>query len=194
MERLIVSIKNFFTAVSNDYIKQMKIYVLELQQGKFYVGITNKPVRERFEEHQSGNGSAWTRKYRPLGVVQEIFTTDRYHENNVTLKCMEKYGIENVRGGSYSKLILSAIDISSIEQQIRHNNNLCQFCGRKGHFANECFSSALENRSLNIAHRSIHQQIRSYVGACFRCGRRGHYVKDCYASTKVDGKYIGKRQ
>lgn len=194
MQSLIASIKDLFSAVTNGYINSMKVYVLELQQGKFYVGITTKPIRERFEEHRSGNGSAWTRKYTPLSVVQEILTTDRYHENNVTLKCMEKYGIENVCGGSYSKPTLTAAAISSIKQQIRHNNNLCQRCGRKGHYIDRCISSRLENGSLVNVGRSINQQLRSDVGACFRCGRRGHYLKDCYASTKADGKYIGKRR
>ena len=118
----------------------MKIYVLKLQQGKFYVGRTNKPIRERFEEHQDGVGSAWTRKYPPLRVLYEMSTSDRFRENTETLKCMDRYGIENVRGGRYSQMSLSAADIDSITQEIRHSTDRCLRCGRKGHFQNSCYA------------------------------------------------------
>jgi predicted GIY-YIG superfamily endonuclease len=56
----------------------MKIYVLRLKQGKFYIGQTNKAIQERLEEHKSGiNAAAWTRKYPPMSVLYEFTTTDR---------------------------------------------------------------------------------------------------------------------
>jgi hypothetical protein len=113
---------------------------------------------------------------------------------------MEKYGIENVRGGIYSKVVLTAAEISHIEQVIRHNNGLCQRCGRKGHYVNKCFASTHADGSsiLTTGSRSIKPYIsndmdlRSPTGGCLRCGRMGHHIKDCYAFTNVSGKYIGK--
>ena len=125
----------------------MKIYVLKLQQGKFYVGRTNKPIRDRLEEHQSGTGSTWTRKYPPVRVLYEVSTSDRFRENNETLKCMAQYGIENVRGGRYSQMSLSNADRENIEKEIRSSTDQCLRCGRKGHFKSDCYAKTHANGS-----------------------------------------------
>ena len=83
------------------------IYVLKLEGGKFYIGRTNKKAVERFKEHKAGKGSAWTRKYKPIGIDRIDLNGDKFDEDKVTKQYMEKYGIDNVRGGTYCKIILS---------------------------------------------------------------------------------------
>ena len=39
----------------------MFIYILELEEGKYYVGKTEDPTY-RIESHFASNGSAWTKK------------------------------------------------------------------------------------------------------------------------------------
>jgi hypothetical protein len=135
----------------------MRIYVLKLQQGKYYVGRTHKPMKERFEEHQRGTGSAWTRKYPPIRVLYEVPTSDRFRENNESLKCMEQYGIDNVRGGRYSQVTLSNADIKNIEQEIRHSTDRCLRCGRKGHFRNSCYAKThTDGSAIECDGRSSH--------------------------------------
>jgi len=82
------------------------IYVLALENNKFYVGITKETAR-RFAEHLSGKGSAFTRKYKPICIVYKRNTRTNYkvdaekQENRFTIDLMMKYGVDNVRGGEY---------------------------------------------------------------------------------------------
>jgi hypothetical protein len=88
------------------------IYALQLEQGKYYVGKTNNP-EIRLESHFISNGSEWTKKYKPVKVLEVIPNCNDYDEDKYTRIYMDKYGIENVRGGSFVsvKLEKSTIDI-----------------------------------------------------------------------------------
>ena len=41
------------------------IYVLLLEENKYYIGKSNN-IDNRLESHFNGNGSAWTKKYKPI--------------------------------------------------------------------------------------------------------------------------------
>jgi predicted GIY-YIG superfamily endonuclease len=43
------------------------IYILKLDNGKYYVGKSNH-VRQKYSDHISGNGSEWTRLYKPISI------------------------------------------------------------------------------------------------------------------------------
>ena len=79
------------------------IYVLELEEEKYYVGITTN-LNFRWAQHISGDGAKWTRLYKPKRIV-EIHTEncDTAKENEITQRLCEKYGKENVRGGYWTK-------------------------------------------------------------------------------------------
>lgn len=90
-------------------VKFYKLYVLELQNGKYYVGIT-KNVQSRFEEHCNGTGADYTRVYKPIRIV-DIVNTQLANkveaediENLHTIKWMILKGIDNVRGGEFCSL------------------------------------------------------------------------------------------
>ncbi len=53
---------------------------------------------------------------------------------------MEIYGIDKVRGGSYSQIELSKFQIECLEKEISHAQGKCFRCGRFGHFAKNCFA------------------------------------------------------
>ena len=74
-----------------------KIYHLILQNGKHYIGWTNKPLRERVQKHIKGEVD-WTRLHGPIKSVNCGYGT-KQDENELTIKCMFKYGWDNVRGG-----------------------------------------------------------------------------------------------
>jgi len=88
------------------------IYALQLQEGKYYIGKTNKP-QIRLESHFNSHGSEWTKIYKPLKVIELIPNCNDYDEDKYTRIYMDKYGIHNVRGGSFVsvKLEKSTIDI-----------------------------------------------------------------------------------
>lgn len=114
----------------------MSIYILELEQQKYYVGFTHN-IKKRYEKHCQGKGAEWTKKYKPIKILY-CKKGDKSGEEKTTLDTMNKYGYENVRGGSYCKLQLTQQDINYAKHQHKHYNDLCYKCGRKGHYSNSC--------------------------------------------------------
>lgn len=113
------------------------IYVLKLKGEKYYVGKTTNP-KNRIEQHKIGNGSEWTKLYEPENIADTMMQTLEFTELAVTLQYMKKYGIDNVRGASYSTVNLSHLQKTEIERHIRGEYDLCFFCGNNSHFAASC--------------------------------------------------------
>ena len=89
------------------FFQKYTIYVLELKDGKYYVGSTSHK-RQRWRQHWSGTGqgAAWTRRHAPIRVVfQHKRVPALYYlglEAKVTAEWMLKHGVNNVRGASKS--------------------------------------------------------------------------------------------
>jgi GAG-polyprotein viral zinc-finger/Ricin-type beta-trefoil lectin domain/Zinc knuckle len=115
----------------------INIYVLLLEHEKYYIGRTSN-IDSRVSSHIEGTGSEWTKLHKPLTTVETIQNADLFDEDKYTLKYMAKYGIENVRGGSYSQVILPIDVIRNIERQIRNAQDRCFLCGESGHFVKNC--------------------------------------------------------
>ena len=91
------------------------IYILQLENNKYYVGKTNNP-QFRLEQHFNSTGSAWTTKYKPLSVLEMIKDCDEYDEDKYTRKYMDKFGVDNVRGGSFCEEVLPITTFSMLEK------------------------------------------------------------------------------
>lgn len=113
------------------------IYVLKLQKEKYYIGRTNNPYF-RLNSHFKSNASKWTKKYKPLKIIEIIKNCDYYDEDKITMKYMDKYGINNVRGGSFVKVKLKKNELDVLVQMSNGVNDKCFVCGEKGHFSNNC--------------------------------------------------------
>jgi predicted GIY-YIG superfamily endonuclease len=115
------------------------LYVLKLEGGNYYVGKTEN-LDSRIAQHMDGRGSAWTRKYKPISVIEKIINASHFDEDSKTEEYMSKYGIDKVRGGSYMETNLSDEQKAHLQKKIRAATDLCIRCGRDGHFIGSCYA------------------------------------------------------
>jgi hypothetical protein len=113
------------------------IYILKLQENKYYIGKTNNFEKKK-KEHFNGYASLWTKKYKPISVEKIINNTDPFDEDKITLEYMALYGIDNVRGGIYITEKLDENQLYTIKRSIWSANDCCMKCGKLGHFINNC--------------------------------------------------------
>lgn len=115
------------------------IYVLCLEAGNYYIGKSDNVVN-RYQQHCNRNGSAWTRKHKPISLEKTVKSTSPFDEDKVTKEYMSKYGIDKVRGGSYVQVELSEFHIEALKMEIWAAEDLCTQCGRPGHFIKDCYA------------------------------------------------------
>ena len=114
-----------------------KIYVLELERGRYYIG-RSEYEDLRLIQHSRGKGAAWTSKFRPISILEIRQCKSPFEEDMVTKEYMAKYGIDNVRGGSYVKIVLDSIQIDAITRELLSVSDACKSCGMSGHFIDDC--------------------------------------------------------
>lgn len=139
----------------------VNIYVLKLEDERYYVGKTNRTF-QRFNQHATGQGAKWTKKY-PVVDLHAFHPNMRdQDENKVTIQMMQKYGVKNVRGGSWTKVKMTEREVRALESKISVRNNAkkrrqkrgmhCTRCGRSSHNLKTCYArfhadgSVLTNR------------------------------------------------
>lgn len=149
------------------------IYILELEQGKYYIGKTNNP-NIRILDHFENDGSAWTRLYKPIRILSIIENCDDYDEDKYTKIYMDKYGIDNVRGGSFVTIKLDQSTIKHLKLSSMATNDKCFNCGKSGHFVKYCPDK---------------QKFQN----CSRCGRNNHTMEKCYAKKHINGNLINNK-
>ena len=121
-----------------------QVYVLKLEGDRYYVG-KSSDVAKRVKEHATGKGAGYTKLYKPTQVVEVRPMKSEQDENNLTREYMTKYGVNNVRGGSYTQIALAPEVKQVLELEIRGNTDACFACGKTGHFANRCPSKVEED-------------------------------------------------
>lgn len=112
------------------------------------MGRTNRNVQDRFDEHRSGQGSEWTRRFGPLEIDKVLKEQSRFDEDKYVTIYMENFGIDNVRGGSYSNVVLTAMQRETLERELRNAADTCLQCGRSGHFVSVCPTLSVESRGV----------------------------------------------
>jgi predicted GIY-YIG superfamily endonuclease len=173
------------------------IYILKLENDKYYVGKTNN-LELRLKNHFKNNGSLWTKRYKPQEILEIINNCDEFDEDKYTIKMMKKHGIDNVRGGSFCKFILSNDNINTIKQMIIFNSDKCYICEKEDHFGNKCpyRKRKIENeveKNIVAKKRKIddkEEMKEEMKENCIRCYRIGHNINNCYAKKYKNGKYI----
>lgn len=187
------------------------IYVLALQQEKYYIGKTNN-ISFRLDNHFNSNGSEWTKLYKPISVLELIPDCDDYDEDKYVKIYMDKFGIDNVRGGSFSSVILNQETINLLIRMNRGTNDKCFNCGSADHFVKDCKNldttnlvnntdidtTDIDTADINPADIDTTDDINpaddiknNYVLCeipipckCIASYIYNHYVENCYLNTK----------
>ena len=97
----------------------MVVYVLALKDGFYYIG------RFNISQIKNGGGSSWTKLHPPVSVVETIYRDAEYDEefdeDEIVYKYMKKYGVDKVRGGTYSSTLLSDYSIKILNEKLNKN-------------------------------------------------------------------------
>lgn len=204
--------------IDNNIIQNLEksslfLYILSLENGKYYIGKTDD-VNRRFLEHMSNKGSEWTKKYKPVEILEVIDDCDEFDEDKYTFKMMALHGIDNVRGGSFVQINLTKDEITFLQKRLNCATDKCIACGSEDHFIKDCpikkrttakyYCSICKKYNHNtidcykklkyycsICNKNDHNTVDCYKNKpCYRCGRKGHTARECFANTDVNGKKL----
>lgn len=149
------------------------VYTLNLEGGRKYVGMTTN-IKERINQHFSGEGSAWTQKYPPKSVqsikpAKSVESAKRL-ETKTYFKMKDRHGTDMVRGAGHT---------TSIEYDDEDDED--SDSGGDDHQFTVYYGRGIQERSYRNT---------SFSPTCYRCGHEGHYSTTCYAKRHVDGHRI----
>lgn len=147
---------------NNNINKFPQVYVLQLENNKYYVGKSNDKEK-RIQRHINGNGCSWTKKYNPISELEPLTKPQQsFWELWETLELMKKYGVDNVRGSMFTTPYPMLREDKIMAAQLYCElYDLCRKCGEKGHFITNCkntkvadwvhnFGGELESKKTNI--------------------------------------------
>ena len=102
------------------------MFVLQLENRKYYIEKSAKPITSIYD-HYNMEGNEWTKKYKMVRLVKLIPNSDNVDEDEITIKYMKKYGINNVRGGHFKNIILRRSEINYINSCIDDGYKMIKF-------------------------------------------------------------------
>jgi hypothetical protein len=153
------------------------IYILKLENHNYYIGKTNS-LEKRFNEHYEGKGGEYTKKYKMKSIKKIIENVDPKDLDKYVIKYMNKYGVDHVRGGSFSSINLSSEQISVLNKfgvkSIKQSN--IETCSIRDKKCNQTQTQKIKESKRDEIKKVV---IRNANGTCYRCGRDGHYIEQC---------------
>tara|TARA_E500000331_G_scaffold210293_2_gene201548 strand:+ start:8330 stop:8845 length:516 start_codon:yes stop_codon:yes gene_type:complete len=116
------------------------IYILQLENKKFYIGSCPKSkLVKKLRQHRDGKAACpWTRKHHALTCLKAIPQSFEHQVTIETEKAMKRWGIKNVRGGDYQKVLITPYQRRHVMRKLKWENNACWRCGRVGHLVQMC--------------------------------------------------------
>lgn len=157
---------------------KITLYVLKLENNKYYVGQTDQSIF-RINQHHNGMGAKWTMRYRPVNeppvLTKEVDIENArdamLYENWLTLLYMEKFGWENVRGGNFLQLENDIIRTSISQVFDTETNKIRDFvtaCIKEFDKAGKYFYGASNNWLVYVLEL---EDNKFYIGSTKRLGK-----------------------
>lgn len=114
------------------------IYVLQLVNGYWYIGKSERPILRVLNHFHNDKTTAWIGMHGVERVNKVFESSGDFDEDVCVLEYMKKYGIDKVRGGSFSQIFLDEHARHFIERLIRSTEDRCYECGEIGHYCATC--------------------------------------------------------
>ena len=170
-------------SLTNQLKCNISIYILALEEGRYYIGKTKKSIpEERILDHFRGKGSVWTRAFAPVKIVKIYQHYDEFDEDKYTKLYMSMYGIDNVRGGSYVTMALDPYTKRLLQKELWCASDVCVNCGSDQHWVSQCFERETGPKRIDLRYLPEDEPV-----LCSRCGRNSHPTLHCYASKHLNG-------
>ena len=136
--------------MSDNNLHRTNVYILKLESDIYYVGKTDN-IERRYEEHLEGNGSVWTKLYKPIKIEEICLDVSPFEEDKKVKEYMSVYGIDNVRGGSYVSKELTQEEKYLLDRELKNGKDLCFNCGDNSHSVKDCDDNrnAEDNKEIN---------------------------------------------
>ena len=152
-----------------------KVYVLKLENGKYFIGYckTLKNIREQLES----KGLSWIKENPYVKILKVYNNCDKFDVDKYTKKYMDVYGIENVRGGSYYESELSSEIQFQINEELRIND--------KDVYKELELKEDEEDDGIEDSFDKIEKEFE-IINKCSRCGSNDHYSYQCYVEFVDD--------
>jgi hypothetical protein len=107
------------------------LFILKLECKKYFIGLTTD-IQQDINKLSNSN---WVKKYKPqemLLFIEGCDDIDKY-----VILYMQKYGINNVRGGTYSDILLNSDCIEKLKK-LDYSTDKCYICGETTHNVHDC--------------------------------------------------------
>tara|TARA_B100001758_G_scaffold247469_1_gene265406 strand:- start:216 stop:533 length:318 start_codon:yes stop_codon:yes gene_type:complete len=102
------------------------LFIIKCQEEKYYLGLAKNFVSIFFKHLENHDNIHWMNIYKPMKLMHIEHFFNLKMLNNCVIYYMYIYGIENVRGGIYSDLILNLNQYDKITKKINeiYNDNV----------------------------------------------------------------------
>ena len=160
-------------------------YVMKLQGNKYYVGCSQKAFIPYFKIFDIIDNS-WLATYAPEKIIHMQFGCDIFEVNKLTKKAMARFGIDNVRGGSYLQEKLSAVQMQVLQHELTLSQYKCHLCLERPHFQKDCTANLDADGKIlgfedcqNCSEPGHASTACPRDNQCHKCGSTHHKAGSC---------------